>query len=123
MIKKLFDKYFKLIKRINERHYWPLFIFLSLYFVVPYSEFVVTALILFYFQFESQFRKIGSRLIKPFPEWMRVGGGIIFFLVMLDDTLAYLSVLGVAMWSKRDLKRREKEELRQQKEDEAQGLL
>ena len=123
MIKKLFDKYFKLIKRINERHYWPLFIFLSLYFVVPYSEFVVTLLILFYFQFESQFRKIGARLVKPFPEWMRVGGGIIFFLVMLDDTLAYLSVLGVAMWSNRELKRREKEELRQQKEDEAQGLM
>jgi len=123
MIKKLFDKYFKLIKRINERHYWPLFIFLSLYFVVPYSEFVVTLLILFYFQFESQFRKIGARLVKPFPEWMRVGGGIIFFLVMLDDTLAYLSVLGVAMWSNRELKRREKEELKQQKEDEAQGLL
>ena len=123
MIKKLFDKYFKLIKRINERHYWPLFIFLSLYFVVPYSEFVVTLLILFYFQFESQFRKIGARLVKPFPEWMRVGGGIIFFLVMLDDTLAYLSVLGVAMWSNRELKRREKEELKQQKEDEAQGLM
>ena len=123
MIKKLFDKYFKLIKRINERHYWPLFIFLSLYFVVPYSEFVVTALIILYFQFESQFRKIGARLIKPFPEWMRVGGGIIFFLVMLDDTLAYLSVLGVAMWSNRELKRREKEELKQQKEDEAQGLM
>lgn len=123
MIKKLFDKYFKLIKRINERHYWPLFIFLSLYFVVPYSEFVVTLLILFYFQFESQFRKIGARLVKPFPEWMRVGGGIIFFLVMLDDTIAYLSVLGVAMWSNRELKRREKEELKQQKEDEAQGLM
>ena len=54
---------------------------------------------------------------------MRVGGGIIFFLVMLDDTLAYLSVLGVAMWSNRELKRREKEELKQQKEDEAQGLM
>ena len=123
MIKKLFDKYFKLIKRVNERHYWPLFIFLSLYFVVPYSEYVVTALIFAYFQFESQFRKIGARLIKPFPEWMRVGGGIIFFLVMLDDTIAYLSVLGVAMWSNRELKRREKEELKQQKEDEAQGLM
>ena len=120
MIKKLFDKYFKLIKRVNERHYWPLFIFLSLYFVVPYSEFVVTALIILYFQFESQFRKIGCRLIKPFPEWMRVGGGIIFFLVMLDDTIAYLSVLGVAMWSNRELKRREKQ---QQKEDESQGLM
>ena len=123
MIKKLLDKYFNLIKRVNERHYWPLFIFLSLYFVVPYSEYVVTALIFCYFQFESEFRRIGARLIKPFPEWIRVGSGIIFFLVMLDDTLAYLTVLGVAMWSNRELKRREKEELRHQKEDEAQGLM
>ena len=126
MIKKLFDKYFNLIKRINERHYWPLFIFLSLYFVIPYSEYVVTALIFAYFQFESQFRKIGSRLIKPFPEWMRVGGGIIFFLVMLDDTLAYLSILGVAMWSNRELKKREKADQKlqeQQEEDREQGLM
>ena len=127
MIKKLLDKYFNLIKRINERHYWPLFIFLSLYFVVPYSEYVVTALIFAYFQFESQFRKIGARLIKPFPEWIRVGGGIIFFLVMLDDTIAYLSVIGVAMWSNRELKRREKLDKKLQEkqleEDRKQGLL
>ena len=58
---------------------------------------------------------------------MRVGGGIIFFLVMLDDTLAYLSVLGVAMWSNRELKRREKEdkklEEKQLEEDRKQGLM
>lgn len=123
MIKKLLKKYFDLVKRVDERHYWPLFIFLSCYFVVPYSEFVITALIILYFKFEGAFRRIGGRLIKPFPEWIRFGGSTIFFLVMLDDTLAYLSVLGVAMWSKRELKRREKEELRQQKEDEAQGLM
>ena len=123
MIKKLLNKYFGLIKRIDERHYWPLFIFLSCYFVIPYSEFVVTALIILYFKFEGQFRRWGARLVKPFPEWLRIGGSTIFFLVMLDDTLAYLSVLGVAMWSNRELKRREKEELKQQKEDEAQGLL
>ena len=123
MFKKLLKKYFDLVKRVDERHYWPLFIFLSCYFVVPYSEFVITALVILYFKFEGAFRRIGGRLIKPFPEWIRFGGSTIFFLVMLDDTLAYLSVLGVAMWSKRELKRREKEELKQQKEDEAQGLL
>ena len=123
MFKKLFKKYLNLIKRVDERHYWPLFIFLSCYFVVPYSEFVITALIILYFKFEGAFRKIGGRLIKPFPEWIRFGGSTIFFLVMLDDTLAYLSVLGVAMWSNRELKRREKEELKQQKEDESQGLM
>ena len=112
MLKKLFKKYLNLVKKIDERHYWPLFIFLSCYFVVPYSEFVITALIILYFKFEGAFRRIGGRLIKPFPEWIRFGGSTIFFLVMLDDTLAYLSVLGVAMWSKRELKRREKEELR-----------
>ena len=123
MIKRLLDKYFNLIKKVDERHYWPLFIFLSCYFVVPYSEYVITALIILYFKFEAQFRKWGARLIRPFPEWIRIGGSTIFFLVMLDDTLAYLSVIAVAFWSNRELKRREKEELKQQKEDEAQGLL
>ena len=45
-MKKLIHKYVKLAAKIPERHYWPIFIFLSLYFVVPYSEFVVTALAL-----------------------------------------------------------------------------
>ena len=124
MIKKLLKKYFDLVKRVDERHYWPLFIFLSCYFVVPYSEFVITALIILYFKFESAFRRIGKRLIKPFPEWIRIGGSTIFFLVMLDDTLAYLSVIAVAMWSNRELKRRNKldEELNK-KSDQDNGLL
>lgn len=116
MIKKLFKRYLNLLKRIDERHYWPLFIFISCYFVVPYSEFVITALILLYFKFESQFRKFGKRLIKPFPEWIRVGGGVIFFLVMLDDTLMYLSVLAIAIFSARALK---KEQALQKKQERA----
>ena len=110
MIKKLLKKYFNLVKRVDERHYWPLFIFLSCYFVVPYSEFVITALIILYFKFEAQFRRIGGRLIKPFPEWIRFGGSTIFFLVMLDDTLAYLSIIAVAFWSTRALKKQEEKE-------------
>ena len=124
MIKKLFNKYLNLVKRVDERHYWPLFIFLSCYFVVPYSEFVITALIILYFKFEGAFRRIGGRLIKPFPEWIRFGGSTIFFLVMLDDTLAYLSIIAVGIWTNRQLKKQKAlEEKKQQAEDEAQGLL
>jgi len=124
MFKKLLKKYFDLVKRVDERHYWPLFIFLSCYFVVPYSEFVITALIILYFKFEGTFRKIGGRLIKPFPEWIRFGGSTIFFLVMLDDTLAYLSIIAVGIWTNRQLKKEKAlEEKKQQAEDEAQGLL
>ena len=123
MIKKLFKKYLNLVKKIDERHYWPLFIFLSCYFVVPYSEFVITALIILYFKFEGTFRKIGGRLIKPFPEWIRFGGSTIFFLVMLDDTLAYLSIIAVGIWTNRQLKKEKALEEKQAKEDQEKGLL
>ena len=122
MIKRLLDKYFNLIKKVDERHYWPLFIFLSCYFVVPYSEFVITALIILYFKFEGAFRRIGGRLIKPFPEWIRFGGSTILLLVMLDDTLAYLSIIAIGIWSNRELKKRNKEELNK-KSDEENGLV
>ena len=104
-MKKLLRKYLKLVSKINERHYWPLFIFLSLYFVVPYSEFVVTTFILLYFKFEKVFRNIGSKITSVLPEWLRIGGSIIFFLVMLDDTLMYLTVIGIAYWSSRQVKK------------------
>jgi len=123
MFKKLLKKYFNLVKRVDERHYWPLFIFLSCYFVVPYSEFVITALIILYFKFEGTFRKIGGRLIKPFPEWIRFGGSTIFFLVMLDDTLAYLSIIAVGIWTNRQLKKEKALEEKQAKEDQEKGLL
>ena len=123
MLKKLFNKYLNLVKKIDERHYWPLFIFLSCYFVVPYSEFVITALIILYFKFEAQFRRIGGRLIKPFPEWIRFGGSTIFFLVMLDDTHAYLSIIAVGIWTNRQLKKQKELEEKEAKEDRDKGLL
>ena len=104
-MKKLLRRYLNLVAKINERHYWPLFIFLSLYFVVPYSEFVVTAFILLYFKFEKVFRKFGGKITSVLPEWLMIGGSIIFFLVMLDDTLMYLTVIGVAYWSSRQVKK------------------
>ena len=110
-MKKLLRRYLNLVAKINERHYWPLFIFLSLYFVVPYSEFVVTALILLYFKFEKFFRKVGEGIAHVLPEWLRMGGSIIFFLVMLDDTLMYLTVIGIAYWSNKQAKKlKDKEE-------------
>ncbi len=109
-MKKLLRKYLKLVSKIKERHYWPLFIFLSLYFVVPYSEFVVTALILLYFKFEKVFRNLFSKIISPLPEWLTIGGSVIFFLVMLDDTLAYLSIIALAYWSNRQAKKLKKKE-------------
>ena len=110
MIKKLLKKYLNLIKRVDERHYWPLFIFLSCYFVVPYSEYVITLLIVLYFKFEAQFRKWGGRIIKPFPEWIRFSGSAIFFIVMLDDTLAYLSIIAIGIWTNRQLKKEKERE-------------
>ena len=46
--------------------------------------------------------------MRPLPEWLRIGGSTIFFLVMLDDTLAYLSIIAIAFWSNKELKKREK---------------
>jgi hypothetical protein len=105
MIKKFTKRYIDLLSKIPERHYWPIFIFLSLYFVVPYSEFVVTALALLYFKFEQPFRKAFAKCTAFLPEWVRLGGSVIFFLVMLDDTLAYACIILLAFWSGRAVKK------------------
>ena len=104
-MRKLIRKYLRLINKIDERQYWPLFIFLSLYFVVPYSEFVITALVIYYFRGgEKLFRKGYDLVTKKLPEWMTIGGSIIFFLVMLDDTLMYIALLLVAYYSNKKAK-------------------
>jgi hypothetical protein len=108
-LKRLISKYFKLAARIPERHYWPLFIFLSLYFVVPYSEFVVTLLALGYFKFEDTYRFIFSKIISPLPDVIKYGGSVIFFLVMLDDTLFYAAIILAALWTNRGIKKLDKD--------------
>ena len=105
MIKKLIGKYISLAKRIPERHYWPLFIILSLYFVIPYSEFVVTLGALGYFKFEKSYRKVFAKVISPLPDVIKYGGSVIFFLVMLDDTLLYASIILFALWTNRQVKK------------------
>ena len=108
-MKNLIRKYLKLVKKIPERHYWPLFIFLSLYFVVPYSEFVVTLIALGYFKFEQQYRKVFSKIFAPLPFIIKYGASVIFFLVMLDDTLFYAAIILAALWSNREAKKLKEE--------------
>ena len=105
-MKKLIRKYLNLINKIDERHYWPLFIFLSLYFVIPYSEFVITAFIIWYFKGGEKLLRKGYDIVtRRLPQWITVGSSVIFFLVMLDDTLMYLTVIGIAYWSNRQAKK------------------
>ena len=108
-MKNLIRKYLKLVKKIPERHYWPLFIFLSLYFVVPYSEFVVTLLALGYFKFEQPYRKAFGKIIAPLPDIIKYGASVIFFLVMLDDTLFYAAIILAALWTNREAKKLKEE--------------
>jgi hypothetical protein len=104
-MKNLIQRYLKLVKKIPERHYWPLFIFLSLYFVVPYSEFVVTIFLLGYFKFEQQYRKVFGKIISPLPDIIKYGASVMFFLTMLDDTLFYAAIILAALWSNREAKK------------------
>lgn len=101
-MKRLIKKYVSLISKIPERHYFPIFVIISLYFVVPYSEFVVTALAPLYFVFEKQIRGLFSKL--PIPEYIRYGGSLIFFLVMIDDYLFYFAIIAFAIWSSKQVK-------------------
>ena len=104
-MKKLIHKYLKLVAKIPERHYYPLFILLSLYFVVPYGEFIVTLLALGYFRFEQQYRKVFGKIISPLPDIIKYGASVLFFLVMLDDTLFYAAIILGALWTNKQIKK------------------
>lgn len=94
-------KVLRVLKRIPERQYWPIFIILSLYFIVPMSEITVTVAALLYFKYEKFFRSVIGRLTSRVPDWLRYGGSILFFLVMIDDTLFYVTFIVLAFWSTR----------------------
>ena len=106
-MKRLIRKYAKLLKKIPERHYWPIFVFLSLYFIVPMSEITVTLAAILYFKFEKRIAPIVQKLTKILPDWLRYGGSVIFFLVMIDDTLFYFALIALAFWSSRQVKKLE----------------
>ena len=109
--------YVSYLKRIPERQYWPIFIILSLYFVVPMSEITVTLGALLYFKFENRIRPLLARAVKPLPDWLRYGGSIIFFLVMIDDTLFYFALIALAFWSSKQVKKESGTDLPEGQED------
>jgi hypothetical protein len=41
------------------------------------------------------------------PDYLRIGGSVIFFLVMIDDYLFYFAIMAFAVWSSKQLKKRE----------------
>lgn len=93
-----------MLSRIPERHYFPIFIIISLYFVVPYSEFVMTALApLYFFVFEKQVRGLVERI--PIPPTWKIGSSVVFFLVMIDDTIFYFALIGIAFWLSRQARK------------------
>ena len=104
-MKKLVRKYLKLVKKIPERHYWPFFIFFSLYNVVPYSEFVITIFLIGYFKYEQQYRKVFGKIFSPIPDIIKYGASVIFFLVIMNDTLLYGAIILAALWSAREAKK------------------
>ena len=109
--------YVSYLKRIPERQYWSIFIILSLYFVVPMSEITVTLGALLYFKFENSIRPLLSRAVKPLPDWLRYGGSVIFFLVMIDDTLFYFALIALAFWSSKQVKKESGTDLPEGQED------
>ena len=109
--------YVSYLKRIPERQYWPIFIILSLYFVVPMSEITVTLGALLYFKFEKRVRPVIEKLTSRLPDWLRYGGSIIFFLVMIDDTLFYFALIALAFWSSKQVKKESGTDLPEGQED------
>ena len=102
----LVKKYLRLIKKIPKRHYWPIFMFLSLYFIVPMSEITVTLTAILYFKFEKKIAPVVGKLTKRLPNWLKFGGSVIFFLVMIDDTLFYFALIALAFWSSKQVRKK-----------------
>tara|TARA_A200000159_G_scaffold19460_1_gene16044 strand:- start:511 stop:867 length:357 start_codon:yes stop_codon:yes gene_type:complete len=93
-----------MLSKVPERHYFPIFIIISLYFVVPYSEYVMTAFaLLYFFVLEKQVRHLVELI--PIPPTWKIGGSVVFFLVMIDDTLFYFALIGIAFWLSRQARK------------------
>ena len=93
------------LSKIPERHYWPIFVILSLYFIVPMSEITVTLGAVLYFKYESKVRPVIAKVTDKLPSWLTYGGSILFFLVMIDDTLFYAIIILAALWTGRQVKK------------------
>ena len=102
-------KYVRLLRKIPPRHYWSIFVFLSLYFVVPYSEITVTVAAIIYYKFERNISPFIQKITSRIPDWIRFGGSFLFFLVMINDTLLYVVLIAAAFWSRKQVLQDEKE--------------
>ena len=102
-------KYVRLLRKIPPRHYWSIFVFLSLYFVVPYSEITVTVAAILYYKFERNISPFIQKITSRIPDWIRFGGRFLFFLVMINDTLLYVVLIAAAFWSRKQVLQDEKE--------------
>jgi len=69
------------------------------------SEITVTLAAVLFFKFENKIRPLIAKLVAPLPDWLRYGGSIIFFLVMIDDTLFYFALIFLAFWSSKQVKK------------------
>ena len=102
-------KYVSLLRKIPPRHYWSIFVFLCLYFVVPYSEITVTVAAILYYKFERNISPFIQKITSRIPDWIRFGGSFLFFLVMINDTLLYVVLIAAAFWSRKQVLQDEKE--------------
>jgi hypothetical protein len=39
------------------------------------------------------------------PDYLRIGGSVVFFLVMIDDYLFYFAIMALAAWSAKQVKK------------------
>ena len=53
------------------------------------------------FKFEQTYRKFFAKVVSPLPDVIKYGGSVIFFLVMLDDTIFYAAIILAALWTNR----------------------
>ena len=95
---------------IDDELLFELYTILSLYFVVPMSEITVTLAAILFFKFENKIRPLIAKVLTPLPDWLRYGGSIIFFLVMIDDTLFYFGLIALAFWSSKQVQKENKYE-------------
>ena len=67
------------------------------------SEITVTLGAILYFKYENKVRPVIGRLTNRLPDWLKYGGSVLFFLVMIDDTLFYFALIALAFWWSRRL--------------------
>ena len=73
------------------------------------SEITVTVAAILYYKFERNISPFIQKITRIIPDWIRFGGSLLFFLVMMNDTLLYVALITVAFWSRKQVLQDEKE--------------